>query len=66
MFVNQKNLFVSLIAYMHSLFKLIFVIRTILFALIFLLGAGYALKHNRHVRVDLFYANFSYAINNQL
>ncbi|MCR9289761.1 MAG: TRAP transporter small permease subunit [Bacteroidetes bacterium] len=30
-----------------------------LFALIFLLGAGYALKHNRHVRVDLFYANFS-------
>ncbi len=30
-----------------------------LFALIFLLGAGYALKHNRHVRVDLFYSNFS-------
>ncbi len=30
-----------------------------LFALIFLLGAGYALKHNRHVRVDLFYAKFS-------
>jgi len=30
-----------------------------LFALIFLLGAGYALKHDRHVRVDLFYANFS-------
>jgi len=29
------------------------------FALIFLLGAGYALKHDRHVRVDLFYANFS-------
>lgn len=30
-----------------------------LFALIFLLGSGYALKHDRHVRVDLFYANFS-------
>ena len=30
-----------------------------LFALIFLLGAGYAFKHNRHVRVDLFYAKFS-------
>lgn len=30
-----------------------------LFALIFLLGAGYALKHDRHVRVDLFYTRFS-------
>jgi len=30
-----------------------------LFSLIFLLGAGYALKHDKHVRVDLFYANFS-------
>ncbi len=30
-----------------------------LFALIFLLSAGYALKHDKHVRVDLFYANFS-------
>ncbi len=30
-----------------------------LFALIFLLGAGYAFRHDRHVRVDLFYANFS-------
>jgi len=30
-----------------------------LFALIFLLGSGYALKHDRHVRVDLFYTNFS-------
>lgn len=30
-----------------------------LFALIFLLGAGYALKHDRHVRVDLFYSKFS-------
>lgn len=30
-----------------------------LFALVFLLGAAYALKHDKHVRVDLFYANFS-------
>ncbi len=29
-----------------------------IFALIFLLGAGYAFKHDRHVRVDLFYAKF--------
>ena len=30
-----------------------------LFALIFLFGAGYAFKHDKHVRVDLFYAKFS-------
>lgn len=30
-----------------------------LFALIFLFGAGYAMKHDRHVRVDLFYSRFS-------
>jgi TRAP-type mannitol/chloroaromatic compound transport system permease small subunit len=30
-----------------------------LFALIFLLGSGYALRHNRHVRVDLFYNRFA-------
>jgi len=30
-----------------------------IFAAIFLLGAGYAFKHDRHVRVDLFYSNFS-------
>jgi len=30
-----------------------------LFALVFLLGAGYTLKHDRHVRVDLFFTNFS-------
>ncbi len=29
-----------------------------LFAMIFLLGAGYTLKHDKHVRVDLFYAKF--------
>jgi TRAP-type mannitol/chloroaromatic compound transport system permease small subunit len=30
-----------------------------LFALVFLLGSGYALRHNRHVRVDLFYNRFA-------
>ncbi|MEM1319521.1 MAG: TRAP transporter small permease subunit [Bacteroidota bacterium] len=30
-----------------------------LFALIFLFGAGYTFKHDRHVRVDLFYTHFS-------
>ncbi len=30
-----------------------------LFALIFLLSAGYSWKHDRHVRVDLFYVKFS-------
>jgi TRAP-type mannitol/chloroaromatic compound transport system permease small subunit len=30
-----------------------------MFALIFLLGAGFAFKHDRHVRVDLFYSRFS-------
>lgn len=30
-----------------------------LFGLIFLLGAGYTLKHNGHVRIDVFYGHFS-------
>jgi TRAP-type mannitol/chloroaromatic compound transport system permease small subunit len=30
-----------------------------IFSVIFLLGAGYALKYDRHVRVDLFYSRFS-------
>lgn len=30
-----------------------------LFAMIFLFGAGYAFKHGRHVRVDLFYTKYS-------
>lgn len=30
-----------------------------LFSLIFLLGAGYTLTHNAHVRVDVFYARLS-------
>lgn len=29
------------------------------FALCFLLGSGYAFKHDKHVRVDLFYSKFS-------
>lgn len=29
-----------------------------MFAMIFLLGAGYTLKHQKHVRVDLFYSNY--------
>jgi TRAP-type mannitol/chloroaromatic compound transport system permease small subunit len=29
-----------------------------IFDLVFLLGAGYALKHNEHVRVDIFYSNW--------
>ncbi|MDQ1339883.1 MAG: hypothetical protein QG567_1039 [Campylobacterota bacterium] len=31
-----------------------------LFAIVFLLGISYALKHKSHVRVDIFYENFSY------
>lgn len=30
-----------------------------LFALLFLLGAGYTFRHDKHVRVDLFYTHFS-------
>ena len=30
-----------------------------LFSFIFLLGAAFALKHDKHVRVDVFYANFT-------
>ncbi|MGF1479302.1 MAG: TRAP transporter small permease subunit [Cyanophyceae cyanobacterium] len=30
-----------------------------LFALVFLLGAAYTLKHNEHVRVDIFYKGWS-------
>ncbi len=36
----------------------IFEVEWHLFAMIFLLGAGFAFKHDRHVRVDLFYAKF--------
>ncbi|WP_299756532.1 TRAP transporter small permease subunit [uncultured Chloroflexus sp.] len=29
-----------------------------IFSMIFLLGSAYALKHNEHVRVDVFYSNY--------
>lgn len=32
---------------------------TYMHAIVFMLGAAYALKHNDHVRVDVFYQNFS-------
>ncbi len=34
-------------------------LETYFFAFLFLLGAGYALKHDSHVRVDVFYSQFS-------
>lgn len=42
-------------------FTLIWIVEleTYFFALIFLLGGGYTLLHQKHVRVDLFYSNFS-------
>ena len=30
-----------------------------LFAILFLVGAGYTLRHDKHVRVDVFYSRFS-------
>ena len=30
-----------------------------LFAALFMLGAGYTLRHDKHVRVDVFYSQFS-------
>lgn len=30
-----------------------------IFSIIFLIGAGYSLRHDRHVRVDVFYSRFS-------
>lgn len=48
---------------MRKLFRVssiaIFELEWHLFALIFLLAAGYTLKHDRHVRVDVFYSRFS-------
>ncbi|MGF1489249.1 MAG: TRAP transporter small permease subunit [Prochloraceae cyanobacterium] len=34
-------------------------LQSYLFALVFLLGAAYSLKHNEHVRVDLFYKDLN-------
>jgi TRAP-type mannitol/chloroaromatic compound transport system permease small subunit len=43
----------------NSTFSAIIELEWHLFAFIFLIGAAYALKHDRHVRVDVFYANFT-------
>ncbi len=49
--------------FMRKLFKItsvaIFEMEWHLFAMIFLLSAGFTLKHDRHVRVDVFYGRFS-------
>ena len=37
----------------------IFEVEWHLYAMIFLLGAAYTLKHDKHVRVDVFYSQFS-------
>ena len=34
-------------------------VETYLFAFMFLLSSGYALLHDKHVRIDVFYANYS-------
>lgn len=43
----------------NQTFVAIFEIEWHLFAVIFLVGAGFAFRHDRHVRVDLFYTRFS-------
>ncbi len=43
----------------NSTFSAIIELEWHLFAFIFLVGAAYALKHDKHVRVDVFYANFT-------
>ena len=42
-------------------FTLIWIVEleTYFFALIFLMGGAYAFKHDKHVRVDVFYADYS-------
>ncbi len=42
----------------NTTYTFIYELEWYLFAYVFLLGAAYAFKHDRHVRVDLFYANF--------
>ena len=37
----------------------VFELKWHLFAVLFMLGAAYTLKHDRHVRVDVFYTRFS-------
>ncbi len=65
--VNWLVLGVSLVSAGNAIFRYAFglgsnawlELQWYLFAAIFLLGAGYTLRHNGHVRVDVFYSQFS-------
>ena len=54
---------ISLDVLIRYLFKFTFIwiveLEIYLFGFLFLLGAGYTLKHDKHVRVDVFYAKLS-------
>lgn len=54
---------ISLDVIIRYIFKFTFIwiveLEIYLFALLFLLGSGYALKYEKHVRVDVFYAKLS-------
>jgi TRAP-type mannitol/chloroaromatic compound transport system permease small subunit len=43
----------------NATFAAIIELEWYLFSFIFLFGAAYALKHDKHVRVDVFYGNFT-------
>ena len=65
--VNWLVLAVALVSAGNAMFRYAFglgsnawlELQWYLFAAIFLLGAGYTLRHNGHVRVDVFYSRFS-------
>ena len=65
--VNWLVLAVALVSAGNAIFRYAFglgsnawlELQWYLFAAIFLLGAGYTLRHNGHVRVDVFYSRFS-------
>lgn len=56
-------LIISLDVIIRYLFKFTFIwiieLEIYLFGFMFLLGSGYALKYEKHVRVDVFYSKFS-------
>ncbi len=56
-------LIISLDVMIRYLFQFTFIwvieLEIYLFGFMFLLGSGYALKHEKHVRVDVFYSRFS-------
>ncbi len=56
-------LIISLDVIIRYLFEFTFIwiieLEIYLFGFLFLLGSGYALKHEKHVRVDVFYSRFS-------